>query len=96
MNDSGNEQQIKFDHAAIWVEDMEETLNFLTETVGWRRHPMKIEVSGDDPTVGGMQAVFVDANGLWLEMILPTTEGPGQLLIRSNPDTFLRLPLCSA
>ncbi len=73
---------LRLDHAAIWVEDMEKTVAFLTDIVGWRRHPMLVEVSEDDPTVGGMQAVFVDGNGLWLEMILPTTEGPGMDILR--------------
>ena len=47
---------------------------------------MLVEVSDDDPTIGGMQAVFVDANGLWLEMILPTTEGPGMDILRQVGD----------
>lgn len=75
---------LRFDHAAIWVEDMEKTLSFLTDVVGWRRHPMEIAVSAEDETTGGMEAVFVDANGLWLEMILPTSPGPGMDILNEQ------------
>lgn len=73
---------LRLDHVAVWVDDMEATVNFLTDVVGWRRHPMLVEVSEDDPTVGGMQAVFIDANGLWLELILPTSPGPGMEILK--------------
>lgn len=86
MTNSTGKQKLRFDHTAIWVEDMDKTVSFLTDIVGWRRHPMLVEVSDDDPTLGGMQAVFVDANGLWLEMILPTTEGPGMDILRQVGD----------
>jgi len=86
MTNTKIDHQLRFDHTAIWVEDMDKTVSFLTDIVGWRRHPMVVEVSDDDPTIGGMQAVFVDANGLWLEMILPTTEGPGMEILREVGD----------
>lgn len=77
---------LRLDHLAIWVEDMERTTNFLTNIVGWKRHPMLVEVSDDDPTCGGMEAVFIDGQGLWLEMILPTTPGPGQDILEEKGD----------
>jgi catechol 2,3-dioxygenase-like lactoylglutathione lyase family enzyme len=77
---------LRLDHLAIWVEDMERTTSFLTNIVGWKRHPMVVEVSDDDPTCGGMQAVFIDGQGLWLEMILPTTPGPGQDILEEKGD----------
>ena len=86
MTSTKTDHQLRLDHAAIWVEDMDKTIRFLTDIVGWRRHPMLVEVSDDDPTIGGMQAVFVDTNGLWLEMILPTTEGPGMDILRQVGD----------
>ena len=77
---------LRLDHLAIWVEDMERTTSFLTKIVGWKRHPMLVEVSDDDPTCGGMEAVFVDGQGLWLEMILPTSPGPGQDILEEKGD----------
>ncbi len=71
------EHPLRMDHLAIWVGDMDKTIAFLTDIVGWKVHPMVIEVDEDDPTVGGMKAIFVDGNGLWLELIEPTTPGPG-------------------
>ena len=65
------------DHAVIWVDDIEGSAIFLSEVVGFKRHPMEIGVSADDATTGGMEGVFFDGNGLWLELIKPTTPGPG-------------------
>ena len=78
--------KLRLDHLAVWVEDMEQTVSFLTDIVGWRRHPMVVEVSGEEATTGGMEAVFVDGNGLWLELILPTTPGPGQDILEEQGD----------
>ena len=86
MATSQTNHRMRLDHAAVWVEDIEKTVSFLTDIVGWRRHPMVVEVSPDDPTVGGMHAVFIDANGLWLELILPTSEGPGMDILRQVGD----------
>ena len=86
MKDTQIQPQLRLDHAAIWVEDMEKTVSFLTDVVGWRRHPMEIMVSAEDETTGGMEAVFVDANGLWLEMILPTSPGPGMDILNEKGD----------
>jgi catechol 2,3-dioxygenase-like lactoylglutathione lyase family enzyme len=77
---------LRLDHLAVWVSDMEATTTFLTDVVGLKRHPMVVEVSGDDPTCGGMEAVFIDGNGLWLEMILPTTPGPGMDMLNEFGD----------
>jgi len=68
---------LRLDHLAVWVSDMDQTLNFLCNVMGFKQHPMVVEVSEDDPTCGGMKAIFVDGNGLWLELILPTGPGPG-------------------
>ena len=86
MTSIQNHNHLRLDHAAIWVEDMDKTVSFLTDIVGWRRHPMLVEVSEDDPTCGGMHAVFIDGNGLWLELILPTSEGPGMDILRQVGD----------
>ena len=86
MANASKEHRLRLDHAAIWVEDMEKTTRFLTDVVGWRRHPMAVAVSAADETTGGMEAVFVDANGLWLELILPTSPGPGMDLLKDKGD----------
>lgn len=78
--------QLRLDHLAVWVQDMEKTSAFLADIVGWKRHPMVVEVSGEEATTGGMEAVFFDGNGLWLELILPTTPGPGQDILEEQGD----------
>ena len=72
-----NNMNMQLDHIVYWVADIEKTSHFLTDIVGFRRHPMEIGVSDDDPTTGGMEGVFFDGNGLWLELIKPTTPGSG-------------------
>jgi catechol 2,3-dioxygenase-like lactoylglutathione lyase family enzyme len=77
---------LRLDHLAVWVSDMEKTVSFLKDVVGFKQHPMEVVVSDDDPTCGGMQAYFVDGNGLWLEMILPTSPGPGMDMLNEFGD----------
>ena len=84
MTGTRTDLQLRFDHAAIWVEDMEKTATFLADIVGWKRHPMEIAVSSEDETTGGMEAVFIDGNGLWMELILPTSAGPGMDILREQ------------
>lgn len=78
--------KLRLDHIAIWVEDTAKTSYFLTEIMGWKRHPMEFGVSPEDKTTGGMQGVFFDANGLWLETILPTSPGPGMDILKEKGD----------
>lgn len=75
---------LRLDHLAIWVDDMPKMIEFLTDVVGWKQHPMVIEVDESDPTIGGMKAVFIEANGLWLELIEPTTPGPGMDILNKR------------
>lgn len=67
----------KLEHMAVWAKDVDKTSKFLTEALGWKRHPIVFGVNDDDPTFGGMKLAFIDANGFWLELVQPTTEGPG-------------------
>lgn len=70
--------QPSLEHVAIWAEDADRTGRFLQDTLGWRLHPMVFGVPEDNRVYGGMDLRFVDANGLWLELVEPTTEGPGK------------------
>jgi catechol 2,3-dioxygenase-like lactoylglutathione lyase family enzyme len=78
----GPEVQFRLDHVAIWTKDIEATSRFLTEVVGWKRHPLAFGVGAGDLTVGGVDLAFVDANGLWLELVSPTGPGPAQDVLK--------------
>jgi catechol 2,3-dioxygenase-like lactoylglutathione lyase family enzyme len=78
-----------FDHIAVWAEDTEATAHFLTNVMGWRRHPTVIRVSDEEKTTGGMIGTFFDAPGLWIELIEPTTPGPGQDILDQLGDGAL-------
>jgi catechol 2,3-dioxygenase-like lactoylglutathione lyase family enzyme len=65
------------EHMAVWVKDLEKTAAFLDKALGWRRHPLEFGVDNDSKVFGGMKLAFVDANGIWLELVEPTTPGPG-------------------
>lgn len=67
-----------FDHIAVWAADTEKSAKFLTEIMGWKRHPTVIRVDDEEKTTGGMIGTFFDAPGLWIELIEPTTPGPGK------------------
>jgi len=75
------------DHLAVWVKDLDRTEAFLRENLGWRRHPLEFGI-GEDSKVfkvfGGMKLAFIDANGAWLELVEPTTPGPGLDLLRDK------------
>lgn len=69
--------QPSLEHMAIWAESVDRSAKFLHDTLGWKLHPMVFGVPDDNPVYGGMDLRFVDANGLWLELVQPTTAGPG-------------------
>lgn len=78
-----------FDHIAVWSADTEASAKFLTEVMGWKRHPTVIRVSEEEKTTGGMIGTFFDAPGLWIELIEPTTPGPGQDILDALGDGAL-------
>lgn len=78
-----------FDHIAVWAADTEASARFLTEVMGWKRHPTVIRVSDEEKTTGGMIGTFFDSPGLWIELIEPTTPGPGQDILDALGDGAL-------
>jgi len=78
-----------FDHIAVWSADTEASARFLTQVMGWKRHPTIIRVSDEEKTTGGMIGTFFDAPGLWIELIEPTTPGPGQEILDAMGDGAL-------
>jgi catechol 2,3-dioxygenase-like lactoylglutathione lyase family enzyme len=78
-----------FDHIAVWAANTEQTAKFLTEVIGWKRHPTVIRVDDAEKTTGGMIGTFFDAPGLWIELIEPTTPGPGQDILDELGDGAL-------
>ena len=65
------------EHIALWAADLEKTSDILTDLFGWRRNPVVFGVTEGDEVFGGMKLAFIDANGFWIELVEPTTEGPG-------------------
>lgn len=55
----------------------------------WKRHPTIIRVDDEEKTTGGMIGTFFDAPGLWIELIEPTTSGPGQDILDELGDGAL-------
>lgn len=76
--------QPRLEHTAVWVQDVDKTCDFLSQALGWRRHPLQFGVAGDSKVYGGMKLAFVDANGLWLEIVEPTTPGPGMAFLKEK------------
>src|ERR1700722_19751325 len=72
------------EHLAVWVQDLDKTAAFLQDALGWRRHPLKFGVEADSKVYGGMKLGFVDANGIWLELVQPTTPGPGMDFLKEK------------
>lgn len=76
--------QPHLEHVAVWAKDLEKTAAFLQDTLGWRRHPLEFGVAEDSAVYGGMKLAFVDANGFWIELVEPTTEGPGMEFLKQK------------
>ena len=76
--------QPSLEHLAVWAVDVTRTATFLQEILGWRLHPMVFGVPEDNPVFGGMDLRFVDANGLWLELVQPTADGPGMAFLNEK------------
>lgn len=74
----------RLEHVAIWAADLAKTEKFLQDVLGWRRHPLVFGVRDDSTVYGGMKLAFVDGNGFWLELVEPTTEGPGMEFLRQK------------
>jgi catechol 2,3-dioxygenase-like lactoylglutathione lyase family enzyme len=72
------------EHVAVWAADIDKTAAFLADALGWRRHPLEFGVREDSTVFGGMKLAFVDANGFWLELVQPTTEGPGMEFLKQK------------
>ncbi len=72
------------EHIAVWAQDISKTAAFLNEALGWKSNPLEFGVADDNPTFGGMKLSFVDANGMWLELVQPTTDGPGMDFLREK------------
>jgi hypothetical protein len=74
----------RLEHPAVWAEGINETAEFLQDALGWRRHPIEFGVDKDNEVFGGMNLAFVDANGFWLELVQPTTEGPAMDFLKEK------------
>ncbi|NCF19634.1 MAG: hypothetical protein GWP63_15435 [Haliea sp.] len=72
MHNTTTSISAKLDSISVRVEDTEKTAAFLTDVMGWKRHPVKftVEKGGYGATT---EAVFVDGNGAWLQLV-PTAQ----------------------
>jgi catechol 2,3-dioxygenase-like lactoylglutathione lyase family enzyme len=59
------------EHLVVIVKDADGTSDFLTRTVGWTRNPLDSGGGGDPKPYGEAKVVWVDANGIWLELVQP-------------------------
>ena len=73
------ERDERLDHIAVWSANWKESAKFLEEFIGWDLHPIIFGAAGE--SVGDMELVFINGNGLWVELVQPTSEGPGMELL---------------
>ncbi len=76
--------RVTLGHVAVWAEDIEATSRFLTDVVGWRRHPMRFGIDSSDRTIGGIDLANIDANGLWIELVSPTSPGAAMDVLKAK------------
>jgi catechol 2,3-dioxygenase-like lactoylglutathione lyase family enzyme len=78
----------KLDSISVQVEDMEKTAAFLTDMMGWQRHPGRFTV-GEGSASGTAEAVFVDGNGCWLKLV--PGSGENGLVDKTENGKYLKL-----
>ena len=76
---ASKERGERLDHIAVWSANWKESAKFLEEYIGWDLHPIIFGAAGE--SVGDMELVFINGNGLWVELVQPTSEGPGMELL---------------
>jgi catechol 2,3-dioxygenase-like lactoylglutathione lyase family enzyme len=73
MQTTSNNISVTLDSISACVEDMEKAAAFLTDVMGWKRHPIRFAVNQETER-STSDAVFVDGNGAWLQLV--STEYP--------------------
>ncbi len=76
---ANKERDERLDHIAVWSANWQDSARFLEEYIGWDLHPIIFGAAGE--SVGDMELVFINGNGLWIELVQPTSEGPGMELL---------------
>ena len=72
------------DHVAVWSASWKDSAKFLNDFLSWDIHPLQFSASGE--SVGDMGLVFINANGVWIELVQPTSKGPGMDLLETLGD----------
>ena len=72
------------DHIAVWSANWKDSAKVLSDFLGWDIHPLQFSASGE--SVGDMDLVFINANGVWIELVQPTSKGPGMDLLETLGD----------
>jgi catechol 2,3-dioxygenase-like lactoylglutathione lyase family enzyme len=78
----------RVDRVGILVEDLEKTAAFYTDVMGLKRHPANFELQEDANEVGGMKIAFIEANGVWVQLIQPTSPGHAMDLLKEKGDGY--------
>ena len=80
----------RMSHISIVVADLERSAGFYTDVMGLKRHPMRLGIdAGSNENIGGMNAAFIDANGIWLELFQPQGPGPLMDLLNEKGDGYI-------
>ena len=62
----------RLNYAVVLVECIDDAVAFFTNIIGWKSYPLKTALGGSQGT-DTSEEVFVDANGLWLKLVPPTS-----------------------
>ncbi len=80
----------RIDRIALIVRDSEEAAKFYTDVLGMRRHSETVDLDGAaNKQSGGIHAVFIDANGIWLALVQPVGPGPLNAYLDQHGDAVI-------
>ncbi len=84
------QHDLSVDRIAIIVRDADASADALQRELGLRRHADEIVLDGaSNSRSGGIKAVFLDANGVWLALVQPVGPGPLQDLLDRKGDGWI-------
>lgn len=72
----------------ILTEDLSKTAEFYTEVMGLNRHPAEFGLDGRATNLGDMQCAFIEANGVWVQLVQPTSTGYVRDLLKEKGDGY--------
>ena len=79
----------RIDRVCILAQDLSKTAAFYTDIMGLTRHPAEFSLDGGAHNLGDMHCTFIEANGVWVQLVQPTSAGYVLELLKEKGDGYV-------